>query len=91
MKKWKSGQDRHELHLLGEPVCVLHYNPEFGYYCDAQIGNGIRGESFGFCTESEAKCSAEAWYAAQMKSRYEMHMQCADKCLEELKELEADL
>lgn len=89
MKKWKSGKNRHELHLLGESVCVLHYDPEFGYYCAAQIGNGIRSKSFGFCSEADAKRLTEAWYATHMKSCYEMHLQCAEKCLEELKELEA--
>ena len=91
MKKWKSGKDRHELHLLGSPVCVLHYNPEFGYYCEAQIGSGILTKSFGICSEPEAKCLTEAWYATQMKSRYELHKRCAEKCSEKLKALEAGL
>lgn len=87
MKKWKSGINRHELFLQGVSVCVLHFGPDCGYYCEAQIGNGIRNESFGFCTEYEAKISTEAWYAAQMRACYRFYRRCATECLDRLRDL----
>ena len=87
MKKWRSEKNRHELYLQGKPVCTLHFDPACGYYCEAQIGNGIRDENFGFCTQTEAKQSTEAWYAAQMRLSYQMHRRCANECLDKLEEL----
>lgn len=87
MKKWKSGINRHELYLQGISVCTLHFDPVCGYYCTAQIGNGIRDEYFGFCTEYEAKMNTEAWYAGQMKLCYRMYRRSATECLDKLRDL----
>ena len=89
MKKWRSGTNRHELLLQSIPVCTLHYTPHCGYYCSAQVGNGIQDESFGFCTLTEAKRNTEAWYAGQMRILYRMYRRCATECLDRLRDLGA--
>lgn len=47
----------------------------------------IGEKGFGFCTETEAKIGTENWYAAQMRACYQMYRQCAEECLDKLRDL----